>query len=145
MIRGTVLNAGEARGPVLVLTEPVSFWGAFDPRTGTIVDTHHPQCGVKLGGHILLLPETRGSGGTPGGIAEAIRLGTGPLGIVLITPDINLAIGAAVAGALYGKHCPVVSVTDDQYTELVKQQALEVRQDGVITTQVLTTSPAPEA
>lgn len=132
MIRGTVLNAGEAQGPVLVLTEPVSFWGAFDPRTGAIVDTHHPQCGVKLGRHILLLPETRGSGGTPGGIAEAIRLGTGPLGIVLISPDINLAIGASVASALYGMHCPVISVTYDQYAELVKLERLEIDHDGVI-------------
>ena len=97
MITGRVLNGGAAHGPVLVLTEPLSFWGAYDPRTGCIVDTHHPQSGQCLAGHILLLPETRGSGGTPGGIAEAIRRGTAPLGIILITPDINLAIGAAVA------------------------------------------------
>jgi predicted aconitase with swiveling domain len=85
-IQGTILNPGEAEGPTLILTEPLSFWGAFDPRTGAIVDTHHAQCGTRLGGHILLLPETRGSGGTPGGIAEAVRRGTGPLGIILITP-----------------------------------------------------------
>jgi uncharacterized protein len=134
-IQGTILNAGTAQGPVLVLTEPVSFWGAYDPRTGAIVDTHHPQCGTKLGGHILLLPETRGSGGTPGGIAEAIRLGTSPLGIILITPDINLAIGAAVASALYGIDCPVLSVTDDQYTELIKAKSVTISRNGTITIQ----------
>lgn len=133
MIRGTVLNPGMAEGETLLLTEPVSFWGAFDPRTGAIVDTHHPQCGVKLGGKILLLPETRGSGGTPGGIAEAVRRGTGPLGIILITPDINLAVGAQVAAALYDKQCPVIAVVAEDYVELVKCQRLTIARDGAIT------------
>jgi uncharacterized protein len=133
MIKATVLHLGAASGPTLVLTEPVSFWGAYDPRTGTIVDTHHPQSGLCLQGHVLLLPETRGSGGTPGGIAEAIRLGTAPLGIILIAPDINLAIGAAVAARLYGKQCPVLSVTAPDYQTLVGQARLAIAADGAIT------------
>jgi uncharacterized protein len=133
MISGTILNKGKAAGPVLVLTEPVSFWGAYDPRSGKIVDTHHPQSGTYLGGHILLLPETRGSGGTPGGIAEAIRLGTAPLGIILITPDINLAIGAAVAARLYGNQCPVLAVTQIDYRLLTKTRHLAIAEDGQIT------------
>jgi predicted aconitase with swiveling domain len=132
-VTGTILNAGEAAGPVLVLSEPVSFWGAFDPRSGRIVDTHHPQCGLALGGHILLLPETRGSGGTPGGIAEAVRRGTGPLGIILITPDINLAVGAQVAAALYGRQCPVISVSAADYHALVQQKRLAIAKDGSVT------------
>ena len=132
-VQGTILNPGEATGPTLVLTEPVSFWGAFDPRTGKIVDTHHAQCGVALGGHILLLPETRGSGGTPGGIAEAVRRGTGPTGIILITPDINLAVGAQVAGALYDRQCPVIAVSAEDYDVLVQQPHLSIARDGSIT------------
>lgn len=135
-VQGTILNAGEAEGPTLVLTEPVSFWGAFDPRSGTIVDTHHPQCGTKLAGHILLLTESRGSGGTPGGIAEAVRRGTGPLGVILITPDINLAVGAQVAAALYGKQCPVIAVTGEDYAILVQQPGLLIARDGCITVQL---------
>lgn len=132
-VQGTILNPGEATGPTLVLTEPVSFWGAFDPRTGKIVDTHHAQCGVALGGHILLLPETRGSGGTPGGIAEAVRRGTGPTGIILITPDINLAVGAQVAAALYDRQCPVIAVSAEDYDVLVQQPHLSIARDGSIT------------
>lgn len=132
-VQGTILNPGAASGPTRALTEPVSFWGAFDPRTGAIVDTHHPQCGTKLGGHILLLPETRGSGGTPGGIAEAVRRGTGPLGIILITPDINLAVGAQVAAALYGRECPVIAVSEQDYAALVQRPHLTISADGTIT------------
>jgi uncharacterized protein len=132
-MKGEILNGGLASGPVLVLTEPVSFWGAYDPRTGRIVDTHHPQSGTYLGGHILLLPETRGSGGTPGGIAEAIRRGTAPLGIILVKPDINLAIGAAVASKLYNKQCPVLSVTALDYQELLQAVQISIALDGQIT------------
>lgn len=133
MTIGTILNSGTAQGPVLVLTEPVSFWGAYDPRTGCIVDTHHPQSGLCLTGHILLLPETRGSGGTPGGIAEAIRRGTAPRGIVLVTPDINLAIGAAVAARLYGNQCPVLAVTEAEYLELTLAPHIAIAENGQIT------------
>ena len=131
-VQGTVLNAGSASGPTLVLTEPVSFWGAFDPREGRIVDVHHPQCGAVMAGHILVMPETRGSGGTPGGIAEAIRRKTGPLGIVLITPDINLAIGTAVANTLYGVQCPVVAVNAADYDLLAKSAALTITANGMV-------------
>jgi uncharacterized protein len=132
-MKAEVLNAGEASGPVMVLTEPVSFWGAYDPRTGCIVDKHHPQCGLCLKDYILLLPETRGSGGTPGGIAEAIRRDTAPLGIVLITPDINLAVGAAVAAKLYGRQCPVFAVSAEDYETLKAAKHAGMEKSGAIT------------
>jgi uncharacterized protein len=133
MIASVVLNGGTARGPTLVLTEPLSFWGAYNPRTGSIVDTHHAQSGLRLAAHILLLPETRGSGGTPGGIAEAIRRRTAPLGIILMVPDINLAIGAAVAARLYGNHCPVLAVSQDDYIRLCDATQIAIAENGVIT------------
>ena len=132
MIQGRILNPGAANGPTLVLDEPVSFWGAFDPRLGEIVDVHHPQRGIPMAGKILLLPETRGSGGTPGGIAEAIRRETGPVGIILITPDINLAIGASVAATLYDRACPVLSVNATDYETLVREPVLGISIDGMI-------------
>ena len=133
MIKSTVLNAGTAQGPVQVLTEPLSFWGAFDPRSGKIIDTHHPQCGVTLSGSILLMRESRGSGTAPGAIAEAIRRGNAPAAIILITPDINLAVGAAVATRLYGKPCPILAVSLAQYDQLVNVRNIIVADDGQIT------------
>ncbi len=132
MIKARILNRGAAAGVPLVLTEPVSFWGAFDPRTGVIVDTHHAQCGACVTNRMLLLPETRGSGGTPGGIAEAIRRGTGPLGIILIKPDVNLAIGAAVAARLYGKDCPVVTVGASEYVSLCASGWIDISVAGEV-------------
>ncbi len=132
MISATILNGGEAEGPVLALDEPLSFWGAFEPRTGIIIDAHHPQRGVCLAGVVLLMRESRGSGSSPGAIAEAIRLGTAPAAIVLVTPDVNLAIGAQVAETLYGKICPVLIVSATEYTALCGAARLRIAADGAI-------------
>lgn len=131
-MKGLVLNAGEASGLLLVLDEPLSFWGAFDPKTGEIIDTHHPQKGLRLGGQIVLMPETRGSGSAPGAIAEAIRRGTAPSGIILGKPDINLAIGATVAALLYGGVCPVLAVSLEIYAALKPAAGVTIGSDGTL-------------
>jgi predicted aconitase with swiveling domain len=127
-----ILHAGVAQGPVLLLDEPLSFWGAFDPRSGIIIDIHHPQKGQSLKGKILMMLESRGSGSAPGGLAEAIRLGTAPAGIILVQPDINLAIGSTVAETLYGKVCPVLAVTAQDFQELSKAAYLHISHDGTV-------------
>ena len=137
MISATILNGGEAKGPVLMLDEPLSFWGAFEPRTGIIIDVHHPQRGACLAGVILLMRESRGSGSSPGAIAEAIRLGTAPAAIIMITPDVNLAIGAQVAETLYGKSCPVLIVSATEYATLCGAARLRIAADGAITPQTV--------
>jgi predicted aconitase with swiveling domain len=80
-----------------------------------------------------MMRETRGSGTAPGGMAEALRLGTAPQAVILMKPDINLAIGAMVAQALYGRSCPVVSVSADDYAKLAQAPALALDDDGRIT------------
>ncbi len=133
--RAEVLNPGSARADVLVLDDALSFWGAFDPRTGEIIDRQHPQVGKIIAGKILILPASRGSGGTPGGIAEAIRRGTGPAGIILGEPDINLAIGSFIAARLYDKACPVVSVDRKTYAALTHATAIRIDIDGKLRTE----------
>ena len=71
-----------------------------------------------LAGKILVLPESRGSGGTPAGVAEAIRRGTAPLAIVLGKADANIAAGAMIAAELYGREVPVVALTPGDFSRL---------------------------
>ncbi len=130
VFRAQVLNPGEARGEAMVLDEPLSFWGGFDARTGTIVDRHHPQQGRCVAGRFLILPESRGSAGTPGGIAEAIRRGVGPAGIALGKADVNVAVGAMVAAALYGAAVPVLVIGDAERARLHSGDLVEVDRDG---------------
>ncbi len=118
MIEVNVLHEGNAQGPLLVLEEPLSFWGGFDPQTGQVVDQHHPQAGALAGGTILALPETRGSAGTPAGVAEAIRAGCGPVAIITAKKDVNLVAGVMTAKQLYDICVPVVEVAQEDLSTL---------------------------
>ncbi len=132
VLHAKVLYDGSAEGKVLWLDEPLSFWGGFDPATGTIVDNNHPQNGECLKDTMLVLPATRGSGGTPGGVAEAIRLGTAPKAIIMRTGDANIMIGAAVADRLYGLVCPVLELSGTAFTSLQYADNMSVSAGGQI-------------
>ena len=111
----TVLNDGNVTAEAAVLETPVSFWGGFDPVTGKILETGHPQRGDVISGKILVMPYAKGSSGTPAGVAESIRVGTGPAAIVLGKPDANIAVGAKVAAQLYDINIPVIVVPSERY------------------------------
>jgi predicted aconitase with swiveling domain len=101
------LARGDAEGLALVLSEPLSFWGGIDVETGTIIDHSHPQRGQNVAGRVLVMPGGRGSSSSSAVLAEAIRLRTAPVAIVLDTPDPILTVGAIVAQFLYGLQCPI--------------------------------------
>jgi len=105
-----VVVLGSAEGPALRLDETLSFWGGFDPASGEIIDPHHSQHGQRVGGTILFIPASRGSAGTPAGIAESLRRGSGPKALVLGQSDVNIGIGVLVANRLYGLRVPVVEL-----------------------------------
>jgi len=97
-----------ASAEVLVLDEPLSFWGGVDEETGVIIDTHHPQHGASIAGKVLVMPGGRGSSSSSSVLAELIRGQVAPAAIVLRTTDPILALGAIVAEALYDRAVPVV-------------------------------------
>jgi len=100
-------------GERLELGEPLSFWGGFDPQTGTITDPAHPQCGEKVTGRILVIERTRGSTSAPGALLESLRLGTGPSGFVLREPDTVVLVATHLAAVLYGIDIPVTILNDE--------------------------------
>ncbi len=109
MIRtGQVYAGGDAAGAALVLTDPLSFWGGVAVATGVIIDHSHPQVGQSVAGRMLVMPCGRGSSSSSSVLAECLRLGTGPVGILLARPDPILTVAALVAEALYGLRCPIV-------------------------------------
>lgn len=102
------LAPGDADAPAMVLSEPLGFWGGVNAETGLIIDRRHPEHGARIAGCVLVMPAGRGSSSSSSVVAEAIRRGTGPAGIVLAIPDPILAVGALVAEALYDMRCPIV-------------------------------------
>lgn len=127
-----VLTDGAAHGPALVLDAPLSFWGGFDPQTGEVIDRSHPQSGAILTGKVVLMAESRGSATSPGTLAEAIRLGMAPAAMIMVSADVNLAIGATVAETLYDRSCPILQVSHDDFAALRSARAIAIAPDGRI-------------
>ena len=111
---------------VFVLQEPLSFWGGLDAASGRIIDRWHPQSGSSLRAGSLSCRAGRGSSSGSSVLAEAIRLGTGPAGIVLLSRDAIVTVGAMVASELYRKACPVVLVRSDDWERITSAANLSI-------------------
>jgi predicted aconitase with swiveling domain len=125
-----LIAPGRARGPALVLEEPLSLWGGLDPATGRVIDPRHPQHGATVTGRILVMPAARGSSSSASILAEAIRAGTAPAGILIGEADLILAIGAAVAEELYGRQLPIVLDAPDDLTRIADGTPIEIGPEG---------------
>jgi len=128
-ISAAALVPGRASGPVFALRAPLSFWGGFDAASGRIIDRRHPQMGLALAGHVLVTEAGKGSSSGSSVLAEAIRLGTGPTGIVLLSRDAIMTVGAMIAAELYNKRCPVVMVDAGDWQRVTSATRLEIVAD----------------
>ena len=114
---------------MLVLAEPVSFWGGVNPETGELIDTHHPQRGVRIAGNILILPGGRGSSSSSSVFAECIRNKVAPAALLLGSADPILALGSLVASEVYGISTPVVVLDGAAYNECCRATQLSIEAD----------------
>jgi predicted aconitase with swiveling domain len=132
VLGANVLVEGQAAGRALVLQEALSFWGGFNPANGEIIDTHHPQYQQRVTGKVLFIPESRGSAGTPGGIAETLRNGSGPSAFVLAQRDVNIGVGTLVANQLYQLGIPVLEISLQQMLEVISGSMISIDRAGQI-------------
>lgn len=102
------LCAGSGSGELLILDEPLSFWGGTDLESGVITDVHHPQRGTSLGGRVVVMAASRGSSSSSSVLAEQVRSGVAPAALVLGVADAILALGALAAAEVYDIHLPIV-------------------------------------
>lgn len=114
----------------MVLDAPLSFWGGFNVHTGELSDPHHPQAGESLAGKILVMPSGRGSSSSSSVLAEAIRLGTAPIAILLLETDPIVVLGALVARELYGASVPVARLSAESYGKLSSGARVSVSVSG---------------
>jgi predicted aconitase with swiveling domain len=122
------LAPGNACGPALIL-EPLSFWGGYDAALGQIVEKAHAGFGQNLAGKIMVMPRAKGSSSSSSVLAEAIRNGTGPSGIVLRERDLIISIGVIVANELYGVNVPLV-VADEAVFDAICKATGSIRIDA---------------
>ncbi|MEY4900800.1 MAG: hypothetical protein RI895_1222 [Actinomycetota bacterium] len=129
ILTGKTSHPGAASGEVLVLTEPVSFWGGVNHH-GEIIDVHHAQHKAKMTNKILVMPSGRGSSSATAVLAELIRTGDGPLGIVMLQCDTILVIGALVSAEIYGISMPIVELAQAEYDQLTDGMNVVIAADS---------------
>jgi predicted aconitase with swiveling domain len=132
LITGTPVVAGEARGVLLASSEPISFWGGYDFRTGEIIDRRHPLSGEFAAGKILAVPFSRGSSTHTAVFLEAVKTGAAPLAVFNLTTDSFFALASIVAGVMYGVTYPILSLKADDFSSLKSGMEISIRHDGSI-------------
>lgn len=133
MVIGRALAAGEGSGRVLVLTAPLSLWGGVNAGDAQIVERRHPQFGESLSGRVVVREGGKGSSSGSSVLAEMVRLGTAPAGIVMSRVDPILAVGSLVAAEMYGIRLPVVLVSISDLEALKGVHHLEISSKGKVT------------
>ena len=97
-IRGRRIVAGRAEGRALASAVPFSFVGGADPVTGTILDPTTGAADERLAGRVFVFPHGKGSTVGSYVIYGLAKRGVGPAGIVNVSADGIVAVGAILAG-----------------------------------------------
>ena len=128
-LTGRALHPGSSSGELLILDQPISFWGGVDHH-GVIIDVHHPQCGVSVAGKVLVMTSGRGSSSATAVLAELIRAKKAPAAMIFTECDIILVIGALVSAELYQIQMPMVELTAELYAKIPKSGSISVDADN---------------
>ncbi len=131
-VHGRILLGGRARGPLLRLRRPISFWGGIDPIAGTVVDPRHPDVGVSIRGTVLAIPAAIGSSSSSAIMLELMREGTAPAAILIGRADAILALGAVVGRELGYAAPPFIEVPIEALSPFGDGEVVEVKEDGSI-------------
>jgi predicted aconitase with swiveling domain len=127
--KARVLIDGAARGPLLRLKGPISFWGGVDPQTGQIADPRHPDYGASISGTVLAIAETIGSSSSSSVMLELIGQGRAPAALLLGETDAILTLGVVIAREMAIGSLPVLQLPID---ELPEQGEVTIREGGAI-------------
>lgn len=126
-----VIVAGTAHGEALRLEEPLSLWGGLDSATGLIIDRHHPQLGQSVAARVVVMASGRGSSSGSSVLAEAVRAGVGPAGIVLAEPDGILAVGGVAIAELYPElRIPIVVAEPSLLDSIATGDLVSITEEG---------------
>ena len=98
VLRGRKISGGRAEGEALVAKTRLSFWGGYDPATGTITEKGNPLEGQTLRNKIVVFISTKGSSGTSNMLNLAKRFGVQPAAFINTELDCLAVIGCQIHG-----------------------------------------------
>lgn len=123
---------GRAEGTVLRLDGPLSFWGGVDPYSGALTDPRSPHHGIRIGGSILMVPETRGSSSSSAVMLELLAAGFAPAAIVMGRLDAILGLGILVAREMGWPTIPLLVLPPADQAGYRDGERVAIAEDGTI-------------
>jgi predicted aconitase with swiveling domain len=132
ILQGMVQVEGDARGRILKLEKPISFWGGVDPVTGRISDPRHPNHRAVLKGRVLVLPGMIGSSSSSYIMLELMAKRLAPAALVVAEPDAILGLGVVVAREMNYGSIPVLVLPREDQDDLADGAEVSIERDGSI-------------
>jgi len=96
-LKGRIICHGSAEGRALKSDQPISFFGAVDPKTGIVKEPGHPLFGQSLAGKVLIFPTAKGS--TVGSyiLYSLKKMNVAPAAMILSECETIVAVGAIIS------------------------------------------------
>lgn len=96
-IRGRAISKGVAEGEVIYTSQPVSFLGGVDPKSGRIMERGHELHGRSIANKVFVFP--CGKGSTVGSyVIYQLKLnGTAPVAMINEETEPIVAVGAIIS------------------------------------------------
>jgi predicted aconitase with swiveling domain len=112
-LKGRKVHGGAAEGVALVTRESMAGYGAFDIRTGAVVEVGHDLYGKSISGKILVFKTGKGSSAWSIG-AQALRFsGKSPKALIVSKVNPQVALGSVVM------RVPAIVALDQDPTEVI--------------------------
>ena len=118
-LKGRCIVPGKGEGDVLVTSQPISFAGGVDPKTGKINDPRHELFGAPVSGKVLVFPFGKGSSATSLILLELARLAMAPAAIINLRTEPILATGSILCKHFYGQEIPILNL-DEKIFRMLK-------------------------
>jgi len=129
-VKGRSLVKGESEGFALVTSQPISFFGGVNPKTGLIIEKGHELENAKITGKILVFPYGKGSSVGAYVIYSMAKLGTAPKAIINRETEVIIASGCALANIPLIdklKKDPIKVIRTGDYVKILKNGLIEIR------------------
>jgi hypothetical protein len=97
LLKGRNLLSKEVEGEALVTSQPISFFGGVNPKTGLIIEKNHELNGKNVTGKVLVFPYGKGSSVGSYVLYAMAKHGTAPSAILNIKTEAIIAVGCALA------------------------------------------------
>jgi predicted aconitase with swiveling domain len=97
-LKAHIVSRGMAEGDALVTSQPISFLGSIDPKTGVVIEKGHELAGKSIKGKVLVFPSGKGSTVGSYVIYQLQKNGAAPSAMINIKTDPIVAVGAIISG-----------------------------------------------